>query len=259
MCVSMWNRSPFAGWGRASAAFAILALAWCGPAGASDQEGCLLCHRLALRVVENGVEKNLKVQDPPGSSHDPLFCSDCHKDARDVPHAAPPGIAQCIGECHGGGEGAAATHRSAAFGGLAESHRRAVPGRSPCVLCHRAVDRKGDRAAPQRRCAACHREERSVAAAGPHGGRASEASFCTDCHPPHDAGKGQGAGGNASCAGPQCHAGSSREMRPLGDHRGQGGTGRGTAKGILFFLLASAGWAAGAFLSPRPAKKGERP
>lgn len=258
MCVSMWNRSTFAGWGRASAAFAVLALACCGPAGASDQEGCLFCHRLALLVVENGAEKNLKVQDPPGSSHDPLICSDCHKDAGDVPHPAPPGIAQCIGECHGGGESAAAAHRSAAFGGLGESHRRAVPGGSPCVLCHRAVDRKGDRTAPQRRCAACHREERIAAAAGPHGERATEASFCIDCHPPHGAGNGQVAGGNASCAGPRCHAVTSRELLSLGKHRGRGGRGSGTAKGILFFLLASAGWAAGAFLSPRPERKGGR-
>ncbi|GAB4231311.1 MAG: hypothetical protein OHK0028_06230 [Deltaproteobacteria bacterium] len=234
--------------------FAFLFLPVCGPARATDQEGCLLCHRLALRVVKSGEEKSLMVHDAPGSAHDPLFCSDCHTDARNVPHPAAPGIAQCIGECHGGGEGPVASHRSAAFGGLAESHRGALPGRATCPLCHRAADRKGDRAAPQRRCAGCHAEARS-AAAGPHGDRASTPSFCTDCHPPHGGGKGQVGQELSSCGGPGCHARASRELRSLGDHRGQGGAGRGAAKGILFFFLACAGWVAGAVLSPRPGRK----
>lgn len=227
-----------------------------GAALAADQEGCLLCHRLDLRVAADGAEKSLKVHDPPGGLHMTLYCSDCHPDAGNAPHAAPPGAAQCIGECHGGNVGATASHRRAAYAGITESHRRLSPGGSPCRLCHSAADRLGDRSAIQGRCAGCHRKEYDVAAAGPHGAFANSARFCVDCHPAHPEG---GVAAAASCAAPGCHARVTPAMRSLVDHRGRGGTGGGVAHTALFFLLAFAGWAAGRCLSPPQDRGGDRP
>ena len=229
-----------------------------GAARASDQEGCLLCHRLALRVATDGAERSLKVHDPPDGLHKALYCSDCHPDARNAPHAVPPGAAQCIGECHGGNDGAIASHRRAAFAGFTESHRRVSPGRSPCRLCHSAADRTGDRSEKERRCAGCHRKEYDVAAAGPHGAFANTARFCADCHPAHPEGSAAATTGVASCAGPGCHARVSPGLRALVDHRGQDGKGRGFGRSLLFFLLAFTGWAAGSALSPPSGRGGDR-
>ncbi len=225
------------------------------PAGAADQEGCLLCHRLELRVVSGGTEKILKVHDSPDWIHETLYCSDCHSDARNAPHAVPPGTAQCIGECHGGSGGAIASHRRAAFAGFTESHRRVSPGRSPCRFCHAAADRKGERSAIKLRCEGCHGKERGLAAVGPHGAFANTDRFCVDCHPAHRE-TGGGATGTASCGGPGCHARASSAMRALVDHRGTEDVGVG--KALLFFALAFAGWTAGRFLSPSPDGEGNR-
>jgi len=229
-----------------------------GAARASDQEGCLLCHRFELRVAVDGAEKILKVHDSPDWLHKALYCSDCHSDARNAPHTIPPGRAQCIGECHEGNDGATASHRRAAFGGFAESHRRVSPGRSPCRICHSAADRKGDRAAKERRCAGCHRKEYAAAAAGPHGGFANTARFCVDCHPAHPEGSAAATTGGASCAGSGCHARVPPAMRALVDHRGQDGKGRRFAQALLFFLLVFSGWAAGWALSPPSGRGGDR-
>jgi hypothetical protein len=230
-----------------------------GAARASDQEGCLLCHRLELRVAADGADRNLKVHDSPDWIHKALHCSDCHPDARSAPHPVPPGAAQCIGECHGGNDGAVASHRRAAFAGFTESHRRLSPGRSSCRLCHSAADRKGDRSAKERRCAGCHRMEYDAAAAGPHGAFANTARFCVDCHPAHPEGTAAATTGGVSCAAPGCHARVSPVLRALVDHRGQDGKGREFARALLFFLLAFTGWAAGWALSPPSSRGGDRP
>jgi hypothetical protein len=227
-------------------------------ARASDQEGCLLCHRLELRVAADGEGKNLKVHDSPDWIHKALYCSDCHPDARNVPHPVPPGAAQCIGECHGGVDGAIESHRRAAFAGFTESHRRVSPGRSPCRLCHSAADRKGDLAAKERRCAGCHRKEYDAAAAGPHGAFAFTARFCVDCHPAHAEGAAATTTGGASCAAAGCHARVSPVLRALVDHRSPDGKGRGFGRLLLFFLLAFTGWAAGWALSPPSGREGDR-
>jgi len=227
-----------------------------GGALASDQEGCLLCHRLELRVAADGVEKSLKVHDSPDWLHEALYCSDCHPDARNAPHPAPPGAAQCIGECHGGNDRSAASHRRAAFAGFTETHRRVSPGRSPCLLCHSAADRKGDASAREKRCVGCHRKEYDVAAAGPHGAFANTARFCVDCHPAHLEGA-AAAPGSASCAAPGCHARVSPAMRALVVHRGRNGNGRGLARAALFFLIVFAGWGIGRALSPPLGSDGE--
>jgi len=228
------------------------------PAMAADQEGCLLCHRLELRVGADEAERNLKVHDSPDWLHKSLYCSDCHPDARNAPHTAPPVAAQCIGECHGGNDTAVASHRRAAFAGFTESHRRASPGKSTCRLCHSAADRKGDRSAKERQCAGCHRREYDAAAAGPHGGFANTPRFCVNCHPAHPESASAGTSGVASCAAPGCHARVSPVLRALADHRGQGGKGRGFARALLFFLLAFTGGAAGWALSPPPGRGGDR-
>ena len=228
------------------------------PASAADQEGCLLCHRLELLVAADGAERNLKVHDSPDWLHKALYCSDCHPDARNAPHPVPPGGAQCIGECHGGNDGAIASHRRAAFAGFTESHRRVSPGRSPCRLCHSAADRKGDRSSTEQRCAGCHRKEYDAAVAGPHGAFANTARFCVDCHPAHPEGAVAATAGVVSCAAPGCHARVSPVLRALVDHRGQGGKGREYARALVFFLLAFSGWAAGWALSPPPGRGGDR-
>lgn len=228
----------------------LLGILAASPARSSDQEGCLLCHRLELRVAADGAERSLKVHDSPDGLHMTLYCSDCHPDARNAPHPAPPGAAQCIGECHGGSAAAIASHRRAAFAGFTESHRRVSPGRSPCRFCHTAGDRKGDRSAKMRRCAGCHRKEYDAAAAGPHGAFANTARFCADCHPAHPEGTSASTTGGASCLGPGCHVRVSPVLRALVDHRGQEGKGGEFAHGLLFFLLALTGWAAGWVLSP---------
>jgi hypothetical protein len=230
-----------------------------GAARASDQEGCLLCHRLELRVAADGAERNLKVHDSPDWRHKALYCSDCHPDARNAPHPVPPGAAQCIGECHGGNDGAIASHRRAAFAGFTESHRRVSPGRSPCRFCHSAADRKGDRSAKERRCAGCHRKEYDAAAVGPHGAFANTARFCVDCHAAHPEGTSAATTGVASCAASGCHARVSPAMRALVDHRGQDGKRREFARALIFFLLAFTGWAAGWALSPPSGREGGRP
>lgn len=229
-----------------------------GTALASDQEGCLLCHRLELRVGGDGGERNLEVHDPPDWIHKELYCSDCHPDARNSPHPVPPGAAQCIGECHGGNDGATASHRRAAFAGFTESHRRVYPGRSPCRLCHSAADRKGDGSAKERRCVRCHREEYHVAASGPHGSFADTARFCVDCHRAHPEGTAAASRGGSSCAAAGCHARVSPVLRALADHRGRGGSGGGFAHALLFFLLATAGWGVGRALSPPSGRGGDR-
>lgn len=221
------------------------------PAHASDQEGCLLCHRLELRVADDGAVRSLKVHDFPDGVHKALYCSDCHPDARNAPHAAPPGAAQCIGECHGGDDGAGASHRRAAYAGFTESHRRVFPGRSPCRLCHTAADRKGDRSEMVLRCSGCHRKEYAVAAAGPHGAFADTTRFCADCHSAHPEGSAVTVG-NAPCARPGCHVRASLALRALADHRDREVEGSGFRRSLLFFLIALSGWAAGWALSPPP-------
>ena len=226
------------------------------PAVAADQEGCLLCHRLGLRVADEGADRILKVLDSPDGLHKALYCSDCHPDARNAPHSVPPGAAQCIGECHGGNDGVVASHRRAAFAGFAESHRRVSPGKSPCRLCHAAADRNGDRSAKERRCAGCHRREYVAAAVGPHGMFANTARFCVDCHPAHPEGPTAATKGVASCVAPGCHARVSPVLRALVDHRGQDGRGHEFTRALLYFLLAFTGGVAGWALSPPPGRGG---
>ncbi len=229
-----------------------------GVARASDQEGCLLCHRLELRVSSDAGEKNLKVHDPPDWIHGGLYCSDCHPDARNAPHPVPPGEAQCIGECHGGSDGAIASHRRAAYAGFTESHRRASPGASPCKLCHSSADHKSDRSATLLRCAGCHRREYDAATAGPHGSSADSARYCVDCHPAHPEGVASSTAGVSPCVAQGCHLRVTPRMRALADHRKAGRKGRMGGHTLLFFLLGICGWAAGRFLSPPERKEEDR-
>lgn len=250
----MSNRSATAVFRRVCLPFAVVGVLVSGASLASDQEGCLLCHRLSLRVVVDGAERNLKVDDRAAWIHEALFCSDCHPDARNAPHPAPPGAAQCIGECHGGGEGAISSHRRAAFGGLTETHRRVSPGKGACLPCHRASDAKTGHAATERRCDGCHSGERAAASRGPHARRADSPGFCSGCHPPHPALTGKGDPTNQACAASDCHARVTPAMKELADHRTSRGAGSGIGKAALFFLLACAGWLAGSALSPKPGR-----
>lgn len=235
---------------RAAAALLGMALALlAGVAFPADQEGCLLCHRLGLRIAPDGVGRSLDVRDAPGGSHGTLYCSDCHPDARTIPHAVSPGPSRCIGECHGTPAGSGSSHRRAAFGGLTEAHRNVAYPRPPCLACHAYGDARGEIAAVDARCVACHRNEALAVRKGPHWRMARTSGGCVGCHPAHP----QGAAGKtaANCAGAGCHPRSTPGMRAIVDHRAaESGTGI-WAKGVLFLAVAVAAWGFGGTTRPR--------
>lgn len=245
----MWNRK---------CVVLLPALLWlCLPAAghvfAGDEEGCLFCHRLDLRVSEPLPEgRDLRVWETPGGLHAALYCTDCHPDAGKAPHAAAPGPAQCIGECHGQSAAAKESHRRASFGGLIEIHRSLASPGAPCRMCHRAADKDGRIEEVIARCAGCHARERESIARGVHarlaGGRG--VGMCPDCHAVHTSATG---GGKASCAGAGCHASVTEGMRRLTGHKGgeaQGGTGRGAAEAGIVLGFAVIGLVLGRRLSP---------
>jgi len=224
------------------AAAALLGMAWVllgAAALAADQEGCLLCHRLGLRIASEGGGRTADVRDAPGGSHGDLYCSDCHPDARNnIPHATLPGPSRCIGECHGSSAAATASHGRASFGGLTETHRNAASPRPPCLACHAYGDGKGDVAAIDARCVACHRKEAAAVREGPHRRMDGSAGRCVGCHPAHPV----GASGKtpANCSGPACHARSTARMRAIADHRAPESGAVPWAKGALFLAIAAA-------------------
>ncbi len=240
----MWNRRKAA----ALAAGAILLLA-AGRARAVDEEGCLFCHGLDLRSPgpEQG-GRDLRVREPVGGSHDGLFCSDCHPDARRAPHAAMPGPAQCIGECHGQTAGAKASHQRASYGGLSEPHRRLSSPEAPCRLCHRATDRAGSRDEVLARCAGCHAGQRASESRGVHARLSGRGGFglCGGCHAAHPAAPGAT---KAACDGRGCHQGVTPGMKRLVGHKGGVAGGRASEAGVLVGF-AALGWIVGRRLSP---------
>lgn len=237
----------------------LLTLPWlwlpaAGSVYAGDEEGCLFCHRLEIRAAEplpGG--RDLRVWETPGGPHGALYCSDCHPDAGKAPHAAAPGPAQCIGDCHGQSARAKESHRRASFGGLIEPHRSLASPGAPCRLCHRASDPPGRIEAIIARCAGCHDRARESVARGVHArlaGRAG-AGMCPDCHAVHSSAAG---GVKASCAGAGCHASVTDAMRRLAGHAGkeaQGRTTRGAAEAGVVLGLAIGGLLVGRSLSPQ--------
>lgn len=226
-------------------------------ARAADEEGCLFCHALELRsasVHRDG--RDLRVRESAGGRHDALYCSDCHADGRRAPHAATPGPAQCIGECHGQTAGARDGHRRASYGGLSEPHRRVSSPGAPCRLCHRAADRPGDRGAILERCAACHPEERNSEIRGVHARLAGRrgAGLCVACHAAHPPGTGAS---KTACGGPGCHRAATAAMTRLVGHRGKVAGGRASEAGFLIGI-AALGWIVGRRLSPPCRKDGDR-
>lgn len=211
-----------------------------GVAGSADQEGCLLCHRLGLRTATNGAGRSLDIRDAPGGNHGSLYCSDCHPDARTIPHPAPPGPSNCIGECHGSNEGATASHRKAAFGGLTETHRKVVSPRPPCLACHAYGDAKGDYPTVNARCVSCHRSEAHAVRKGPHWRMAGGSGGCVGCHPAHPG----GAAGStsANCGGTGCHPRGTAGMRAIVDHRVRDPAALPWAKGGVFIAIVVLSW-----------------
>lgn len=233
-------------WSRGKACAVLLMLAWMlfpAAASAGDEEGCLICHRLAIR---KGSGAELRVADAPGGPHESLYCSDCHPDAKSAPHAVSPGAASCIGECHSSSRRAAETHRAASFGGLNEGHRRISAPRAPCMLCHLSGDRPGGMHVVADRCSGCHAPERDSVSRGVHArvrGRAGD-GMCAGCHLAHEsAAKNDNvAAGKANCGGNECHASVSDGMRKLGGHDWGGEAGRhgGKAGAAGIFLAVAA-------------------
>ncbi len=244
----MWNRGAWA---------IALLLAWIclggpAPAPAADEEGCLFCHRLELRVAEPLPDgRDLKVWEASRGMHDALYCSDCHPDAGKAPHAAAPGPAQCLGECHGRSATAIESHRRASFGGLVETHRGLSSPRAPCRLCHRASDKAGNAGAIVARCAGCHGKARESLSRGVHARVADRASgMCPDCHVVHPA---AAPVAKITCAGIGCHAQASERMKRLAAHDeggSRGRAGRGVAEASLVLGIAAVGFFAGRRLSP---------
>jgi hypothetical protein len=241
-------------WNKWAALLAGVLLLLGGYAMAGDEEGCLFCHRLELHQSSAlAIGSNLRVWDPPGGLHDSLYCSDCHQDAKEAPHPALPGPATCIGECHGSDPEATASHRRASFGGANETHRILSSPRAPCLLCHRATDKKGDTGTIESRCGGCHAGERNSVAQGVHARfyRKDEWELCARCHRVHTEGENSP---QVACNGQGCHGGEVTEaMRRLGSHETKGGE-RKTAGKIpragVFLLIAAFGWVSGRFLSP---------
>jgi len=224
-----------------------------GPARATDEEGCLFCHGFDLRSAAPGRDgRDLRVWEPPGGAHEALYCSDCHPDAGRAPHAAGPGSAQCIGECHGQSAAAKETHRRASFGGLTEPHRGLSSPGAPCRLCHGGTDRPGGTAAILIRCAACHPGERDSEARGVHA-RFTELrgrGMCIGCHEAHPPGPGAA---KASCGGAGCHPSVTGGMKRLAGHQAKDAKGR-TAKragqAVLVLGFAFLGLIVGRRMSP---------
>lgn len=219
------------------------------PASAVDEEGCLFCHALDLRSpAAHGNGRDLRVWEPAQGRHDSLFCSDCHADARRAPHAATPGPAQCIGECHGQTAGAMDSHRRASYGGLTEPHRAVSSPGAPCRLCHRATDGSGSAETILERCGACHPAERDSELRGVHARSAGLRGFglCVACHAAHPSGTGQA---KATCGGQGCHQTVSTGMTRLVGHRGAVAGGRASEAGLLIGI-AALGWIVGRRLSP---------
>lgn len=245
----MWNR-------RSAVLFCILMAGTAVTAAGGDEEGCLFCHRLGIVRSLQGRSLSLRVWDPPGGIHAMLHCSDCHLDARNAPHAVPPGPASCIEECHGKTGTATASHRLAAFGGLTEVHRAAAAPDAPCRLCHGAGDPAGDDGGIVARCAACHPAEAGSLSRGIHA-RLAMTATCIGCHPPH--GEPGDKRKTASCDGGGCHRDASdREIRLAGhDVRGaDSGIAGSIGRTILYCLIVLCGWGSGRYLSGPPPRKG---
>lgn len=252
----MWNRVL-------TAAFLAPWIFCCLPAGlamSDDQEGCLFCHGLGL-VVRAGQEvRYIGVGEHPGSAHASLYCSDCHPDAKVVPHPARPNPASCVGECHGVTPSARDTHRRASVGAGVEAHRKASFPRGPCLLCHGGADRAGDKAAADARCRGCHGEKEADIRRGVHARVFSvpAANRCAACHPPH---RGSAGAAAPSCDGPACHAKVSPRMLRLAGHEKGAGSPISVRKGgrIGTFLgIAFLGWLVGGRMS-RSTGRGENP
>jgi len=240
---------------RTAILFWILLLAATSATAGGDEEGCLFCHRLGLVRTLPGRTVFLRVWDPPGGPHAMLYCSDCHPDAKNAPHAAPPGPAGCIGSCHGSTDAAVESHRKAAFGGLTEAHRAAAAPMAPCRLCHAAEDPVGDPGSILRRCGACHMSEAGSLPRGIHG-RLPRREACVGCHPPHREAKPGDPG--VSCDGSGCHREVSRRKIRLAAHDVTGpgaGLGGRVGRPALFLLIVVSGWAAGRLVSA-PSTKG---
>ncbi len=239
-------------WSRRTSVLLLLLLLSASSASGGDQEGCQFCHRLEIRRSSAPRTKggDLRVWEAPGGLHDPLYCSDCHPDARVAPHPSTPGPATCIGECHAPSPGVRDTHRRASFGGGIEVHRVLSAPRSPCLLCHRATDRKHDTEPIEVRCGNCHREERNSVARGVHArfARQGSAGMCARCHRMHSDPKDAP---TVACEGSGCHRIVTAGMRRLAAHENSGGgtAGRISRAGVFLFIV-TLGWASGRFLSP---------
>lgn len=241
----MWSRKK---------AFLVFLLVFSGSAAsAGDQEGCQFCHRLEIhRSSGQAKGGDLRVWEAPGGLHDPLYCSDCHLDARIAPHPATPGPATCIGDCHGSTSEDRSSHQRASFGGGIEFHRNLSAPRAPCLLCHRASDKKGDTETIGARCGGCHPAEKDSVERGVHARffRGGTGGMCARCHRAHPDGEDAP---KVSCDGEGCHGKVTGTMRRLAEHEKKGAAGESAGKipraGVFLFIIVL-GWASGRFLSP---------
>lgn len=251
-------------WNRALPAVLLIASVLSGlPAAralADDQEGCLFCHRLGLTARSGQETRFLRVAEHAGSAHAPLYCSDCHPDAKFAPHSARPNPASCVGDCHGGTTSAKESHRMASAGAGVEAHRKVSYPRAPCLLCHRAEDKGGDRSASEFRCHECHGQKDADVSRGIHAtvSAGATANRCSACHPPHRGNTGVAV---SSCEGAGCHGQVTPRMRRLAGHEKAADSRFSPQKGAragTFVVIAFLGWFAGGRIS-RPARGGRTP
>lgn len=182
--------------GAASCAAVVLALA--GPVAAVDEEGCLDCHGRAGFAVREGGKARALVVDPGrfgASAHGGVGCRECHVDVASIPHGERRDVS-CGQPCHGSGpDGREFSHEGLYWEYAASSHGAARSRKIGCLVCHPSPARREaiepDKLAEARRCAACHRENPTVAAwfSDRHflelAGGNQRAPSCPDCHSAH--------------------------------------------------------------------------
>jgi hypothetical protein len=168
------------------------------PAAAGDEEGCLDCHGLAgfaVRGVGSARTLGIDAGRFDASAHGDVGCRECHADIASIPHGEHRDVS-CGQPCHGlGADGRAFSHEGLYWEYAASSHGSARSRKISCLVCHPQPERRGgaepDKIEEARRCAACHRGSRQVAAwfsdwhflALAGGNR--RAPSCPDCHSAH--------------------------------------------------------------------------
>lgn len=181
-------------------AILFVLMLFCAPAFCEKNETCFSCHSSKESGAPYVDAKEFSV-----SIHGNNLCISCHKDAAEVPHAAPLKPVSC-GNCHS--EQSGAYKKSGHGRAMAQGVREAAT----CVSCHgkpHAILPSGNKTSLVNRknipetCASCHADEKKMKKFmlsekepfdtymhSVHGqfvkNGEMKAAVCTDCHGTHD-------------------------------------------------------------------------